>query len=117
MPESPRAIFTAQCLGQIPGFDCIGVCVTGGTVTATCSKSGTWTIPDTASCPSAPQRELHATEQTQSAGTVHLEVLYTHLDTASVMFAAAYCAYETVHMVIHNAAQGTVSLSCYTKIT
>ncbi|WIA09691.1 hypothetical protein OEZ85_009076 [Tetradesmus obliquus] len=54
-PEFTGASFSTQCLGQIPGFDCIGSCINGSTVTASCSTAGTWTIPATASCPAEQQ--------------------------------------------------------------
>ncbi|WIA09690.1 hypothetical protein OEZ85_009075 [Tetradesmus obliquus] len=60
-PEFTGASFSTQCLGQIPGFDCIGSCAKGGTVTASCSTAGTWTIPATASCPAEQQPEKECT--------------------------------------------------------
>uniref|UniRef100_A0A383V5R8 Uncharacterized protein n=1 Tax=Tetradesmus obliquus TaxID=3088 RepID=A0A383V5R8_TETOB len=61
MPEFTGASFSTQCLGQIPGFDCVGSCANGGTVTATCSTAGTWTIPATASCPAEQQPKKECT--------------------------------------------------------
>ncbi|WIA29772.1 hypothetical protein OEZ86_012246 [Tetradesmus obliquus] len=61
MPEFAGAFFSTQCLGQIPGFDCIGSCVNGGTVTASCTDAGTWTIPATASCPATEQPKKECT--------------------------------------------------------
>eukprot|EP00883_Tetradesmus_obliquus_P004752 jgi/Sobl393_1/15128/SZX67957.1 len=56
-PGQPLSVTSAtwQCPAADPGYVCVASCSTGGTVSATCTKEGTWTLAAGASCPATQQ--------------------------------------------------------------